>query len=356
LPTVPADPLTQSQEELLVALYRRVNPAVVSVQVRANLDLLLPGDHPELTPEPGAPTGQGSGWLFSDQGYIVTNNHVVEGAVEDGISVVFYEGTISRARLIGADPGSDLAVIKVDSLPPEAAPIPLGDSAQVAVGQTAIAIGNPFGLQNTLTVGVVSGLGRRLSGPQSTLGGAFSIPNVIQTDAAINPGNSGGPLLNARGELIGVNTAIRSAGGTFEGVGYAVPSNTVARVVPALIDNGRYEHPWVGISMFALTPDVADLLSFPITQGVLVTDVAENSPAERAGIRADGEQVPYGASSLPREADIIVAIDGQPVKNGDDLIGYLAERTVVGQQVTLTIMRDGQQQDVQVTLDKRPAS
>jgi 2-alkenal reductase len=353
LPTAEVDPATASQEQLLVQLYRRVSPAVVSIQIRAERAADLPEGHPALPlPPPGAPTGQGSGFLFNDQGYIVTNNHVIEGA--SGINVVFYDGSVVRGRIVGADSGSDLAVVKVDTLPPDAAPVPLADSSEVAVGQMAVAIGNPFGLQNTLTVGVISGLGRRLIGPQSADGGNFSIPNVIQTDAAINPGNSGGPLLSARGELIGVNTAIASGDGSFDGVGYAVPANTVARVVPALIADGRYEHPWLGIGMFALTPDIAENYNIPVPQGVLVTRVVPNSPAEKAGLRVGEDTVDYGGEPLAVDSDIIVAVDGQPVKNGDDLIGYLEEATQVGQQIMLRVVRGGAEQELPLTLEARP--
>lgn len=353
VPTAEIDAATASQEQLLVGLYQRVSPAVVSIQVRAERESNLPDGHPTLpVPPPGAPTGQGSGFLFNDQGYIVTNNHVIEGA--SGINVVFYDGTVVRGRIVGADSGSDLAVVKVDTLPPTAAPVPLADSSEVAVGQMAVAIGNPFGLQNTLTLGVISGLGRRLIGPQSADGGNFSIPNVIQTDAAINPGNSGGPLLSARGELIGVNTAIASGDGSFDGVGYAVPANTVARVVPALIADGRYEHPWLGIGMFALTPDVAESFSIAVPQGVLVTRVVPNSPAEKAGLRVGENTVDYAGEPLPVDGDVIVAVDGQPVKNGDDLIGYLEESTRVGQEITLRVVREGAEQDLPLTLEARP--
>lgn len=222
-PTLPPEltnPL-EAEQAALIALYRRVNPSVVSIEVVA--------DHPPVSGAPfTVPTSQGSGFLFDDQGHIVTNNHVVENGSK--FQVRFSDGAVMMARLVGGDPGSDLAVLKVDELPPGVAPLPLADSRTVEVGQRAIAIGNPFGLRNTLTVGVVSGIGRSLSGPASSGGGRFRIPNIIQTDAAINPGNSGGPLLNIYGEVIGVNTAISSGSGAFEGVGYAVPSNAVLRV------------------------------------------------------------------------------------------------------------------------------
>jgi S1-C subfamily serine protease len=358
LPPVPLQPtiapdLTDalvSQERLLVELYRRANPAVVSIDVIG----ALPDDHPVVPGMPDGARGQGSGFLFDDQGHIVTNNHVVEGS--DQLQVRWSDGTTVIADLIGTDPDSDLAVIKVRELPPGAAPLPLGDSREVAVGQTAVAIGSPFGEQNTLTVGVVSGLGRTLRGPTRDLG-AFSIPNVIQTDASINPGNSGGPLLSVRGEVIGVNTAIAvsQGGGSFEGVGYAVPASTVAKVAPALISEGRYQHPWMGIGMYPVDSLLAERLGLQAARGVLVTEVRPDSPAARAGLRAgDGERQVDGVG-LPSGGDIIVAIDGRPVADSDQLIGLLDLNHVVGDTITLSVLREGgAQEDVQLTLGARP--
>jgi 2-alkenal reductase len=337
----------EEEQAILTELYRRVNPAVVSIEVVA--------DHPPIeggiAPGP-IQFGQGSGFLIDDQGYIVTNNHVVEGA--SAFQVRFFDGSIVEAALIGGDEGSDLAVLKVNELPQGAAPLQLADSREVEVGQTAIAIGNPFGLQNTLTVGVVSGIGRSLAGPASPRGGRFSIPNVIQTDAAINPGNSGGPLLNIRGEVIGVNTAIRSETGVFEGVGYAVPANAVARVVPALIADGRYQHPWMGIGMRDVDPLLARRFELPVRQGVLVTDVQEGSPAAQAGLRPGTRREEYGGIPIVVGGDIITAVNGQPVRDGNELISYLELETSVGDTITMTVQRDGQEQQLPMTLAARP--
>jgi 2-alkenal reductase len=358
LPTLPPAPTIEPQlssaleqeQQLLVELYRRANPAVVSIEVV--------GQHPPVegapAPEQDIPFAQGSGFLIDDQGHIVTNNHVVEDA--SAYQVRFADGSVFEAQLIGRDPGSDLAVVKVDQLPQGAAPLPLADSRTVEVGQTAIAIGNPFGLQNTLTVGVVSGLGRSLDGPRSAQGGRFSIPNVIQTDAAINPGNSGGPLLNIYGEVIGVNTAIRSESGRFEGIGYAVPSNAVKRVVPALIRDGSYAHPWLGIAMRSVDPLLARHFELPTTQGVLITDVTSGSPAERAGLRGGEQTGDYGGVPLPYDGDIVTAIDQQQVRSSDDLLSYLELEPSVGDAVALTVLRDGQEQELSVTLEARPGS
>jgi 2-alkenal reductase len=356
LPTIPPAPTIEpsltsaleAEQRLLVELYRRVNPAVVSIEVA--------GQHPEVdggqTPDQDIPFAQGSGFLIDDQGHIVTNNHVVEDAT--GFQVRFANGAVIEARLIGRDPGSDLAVLKVDELPPDAAPLPLADSRAVEVGQTAIAIGNPFGLQNTLTVGVVSGLGRSLDGPRSAQGGRFSIPNVIQTDAAINPGNSGGPLLNIHGEVIGVNTAIRSDSGTFQGVGYAVPANAVGRVVPALIRDGRYVHPWMGIAMRSIDPLFARHFELAVNQGVLITEVQSGSPADQGGLRGGARTGDYAGAQVPYDGDIVTAIDAQPVRGSDDLLSYLEVEASVGDTVTLTILRDGQEQIIEITLAARP--
>lgn len=339
-----------AQEQLLVEIYRRASPAVVSIEV---IGQQLPSDHPPIPGFPDGPQGQGSGFLFSDQGYIVTNNHVVAGA--NDLQVRFYEGTTVFATLIGVDPDSDLAVIKVDQLPQGVVPLPIGDSQQVDVGQTAIAIGNPFGEQNTLTVGVISGLGRTLRGPNRGFG-AFSIPNIIQTDAAINPGNSGGPLLNVRGEVIGVNTAIAVSIGSrnFEGVGYAVPASTILKVVPDLISTGRFDHPWLGIGMFPVDALFARRFELAAQRGVLVTDVRTSSPAAQAGLRAGRQIEIYGGRQLPVDGDVIIAIDGQLVADSDALIGYLDLYYRVGDMVILTIMRDGVEQNVDLILEARP--
>ncbi len=358
LPPVPVQPtlapaLTEAllgQEQLLIELYRQASPAVVSIDA---LGIALPENHPVI---PGFPQarGQGSGFLYDDQGHIVTNNHVVEDATS--LQVRFFDGTTAIADLIGTDPDSDLAVIRVRELPPGVAPLPLGDSREVAVGQTAVAIGSPFGEQNTLTVGVVSGLGRTLSGPTRAFG-TYSIPNIIQVDAAINPGNSGGPLLNVRGEVLGVNTAIAvsQGGSSFEGVGYAVPASTVARVVPALIANGRYEHPWMGIGMLPLDALTAARLDLPVARGVLITEVRPGSPAAAAGLRAGEVSSDDEGQVLATGSDIIIAIDGQPIADSDQLIGLLDLNHGVGDTIILSVVRaDGSQADLELKLEARP--
>ncbi|MBV9789174.1 MAG: trypsin-like peptidase domain-containing protein [Chloroflexi bacterium] len=357
-----------AEDQTLTQLFRDRSPAVVAIRIQGNApdQSQSPFDLPEPdeSPAPGESPlpepefnfeAQGSGFLLDAQGHIVTNNHVVEGATV--IEVSFTNGLVVEASEVVTDPDSDLAVIKVDTLPEGVQPLPLGDSGQVLVGQRAIAIGNPFGLQTTLTVGVVSARGRTVQNRQAVGGGSYSIADVIQTDAAINPGNSGGPLFNSRGEVIGVNTAIRSEGGTFEGVGFAVPSNTVKKVSTALIANGKYEHPYLGIGFDPnqVTAIVAKELDLPITNGVFVRSVVEGGPADQAGIQANDEdsEIVNGDAYLVK-SDIIVMINDRKVITSEDIIDYLATDTEVGQTVTLTILRDGQEQKVEVKLGARP--
>ncbi|NJP06450.1 MAG: PDZ domain-containing protein [Chloroflexaceae bacterium] len=339
----------QEQEQLLIELYRQSSPAVVSIDV--DIDLELPEDHPELPIPPGQQRSRGSGFLFDSQGHIVTNNHVVEDA--NAILVTFADGSSTVARRVGLDPGTDLAVIKVDQLPPGVLPLPVERAGAIEVGQMVVAIGNPFGLQNTLTQGIISGLGRTLNGPPGS-GGNFSIPNIIQTDAAINPGNSGGPLLNMHGEVIGVNTAIRSESGSFAGIGYAVPSSAINRIVPVLIRDGAYQHPWIGIRMTSVDALMADAFALGTNYGVLVTYVHPDSPAAQAGLRAGSQEEPWNGGTLLPGGDIIIAMNDQPVRTSDDLISYLQLATMVGDTITVTIIRDGNEQAIPLTLLARP--
>jgi 2-alkenal reductase len=342
-----------AQEALLTELYERASPAVVSIDVSGSLPDDLPEEHLPFAGGENIPLSRGSGFVYDSQGYIVTNNHVIEDA--DRLQVTFFDGSTTLAQVVGRDPGTDLAVIRVTQMPPGVAPLPLGDAQTVRVGQLAVAIGNPFGLQNTLTVGVVSGLGRSLIGP-SAGSGNFSIPNIIQSDAALNPGNSGGPLLNARGEVIGVNTAISSDTGMFDGVGYAVPASVVQRVVPVLVAEGRYEHPWVGISMVSVDALFAAEFDLSVDEGILITNVIDGGPADAAGLRGGSEQVRYAGSPLLIGGDIVVAVNGEPMRTSDDLISYLQLEAAVGDTLLLTIVRDGSEQQVPVTLTARPTT
>jgi 2-alkenal reductase len=322
--------LAAAEEQLLVDLYTKVSTSVVNIGVLARTGV-----------------GTGSGFVLDNEGHIVTNNHVVEDAEE--ILVSFADGTSAEATLVGEDIDSDLAVIQVDVASSLLQPVVLGDSSTLRVGQRAIAVGNPFGLEQTMTAGIISALGRVVQ--QET---GFSLPQLIQTDAAINPGNSGGPLLDSRGQVIGVNTFIFSRSGSSSGVGFAVPVNTVKRVVPALIATGRYADPWLGISAVSITPALADALALPVGQGVLLQNIVDDGPADKAGLRANDRQIEIEGQLVPVGGDIIVAIDTVRVREMDDLIVYLAE-TAVGQPVTLEILRDSQVLNVQVILEERPS-
>jgi 2-alkenal reductase len=364
-------PLTEATggDELssrLVAIYQRANPSVVNIQVTrviSNSGSQLPPSVPQIPGFPQVPGqpgeqfqfGQGSGFVFDGEGHIVTNFHVVGEA--DEVTVTFFDGLSLAAELVGSDPDSDLAVIKVASLPEGVVALPLGDSEAMRVGQAVAAIGNPFGLEGTMTTGIISALGRTLPSQAHTVGGnRFSIPNVIQTDAAINPGNSGGPLLNLAGEVIGVNTAIESSIGQFSGVGFAVPSNTVERVVPVLIEDGRFQHPWLGISGMELLPVVREAMDLGKDQrGVLVVTVIEDSPAAEAGLRGSDQEIQENGQTLRVGGDVIIGIDATRVRDFDDLLSYLSEETQVGQEVELQVLRDGEQLRIPVTLSERPS-
>jgi len=296
--------------------------------------------------------GTGSGFVLDKAGHIITNNHVVADAEE--VQVMFSDGTSVRARVIGTDPDSDLAVIKVDVPSSELYPLVLGDSDSLEIGQRAIVVGNPYGLRGTLTVGIISALGRSLPlGRESeVLGSRFTIPELIQTDAAINPGNSGGPLLDSQGQVIGVNTAYDPDA---SGVGFAVPVNTVKRVVPRLIADGRYTYPWLGISGRDLSLDLVEAMNLPVQRGAIVISVTPDGPADKAGLRGSGETVEKSGLELQIGGDVIVAIDGQPVLQFEDILVYIIRSTEVGQEVTLTIIRDRREQSVKVKLGERPS-
>ncbi|HSV85166.1 MAG TPA: trypsin-like peptidase domain-containing protein [Levilinea sp.] len=360
-PDEPAEDVDASNpfalEEAYINIFDRISPSVVNIRVVSDSPQLT---FPEVEELPGFPfegetipnQAQGSGFVFDDQGYIVTNHHVVVNATR--IIVTYSDGSEAEAELVGTDPDSELAVIKVDTDPALLAPVSLGETGNVRVGQIVVAIGNPFGVQNSFTTGVVSGLGRLLPTGVFTGGGRYSIPNIIQTDTAINPGNSGGPLLNLRGEVIGVNTAITSTTGISAGVGYAVPASIVARVVPELIRTGSVQHPWLGISGGALNADLAEAMNLDRQQrGVLINTVVPGSPADQAGLQPSTRSVTIDGLRAEVGGDVIIAINDRSVRLFDDLLGYIFAANV-GDRVTLTIIRDGQQQSVDATLEARP--
>lgn len=372
LPAGEAASLLAAYEGVLQNVYAQVNPSVVNIRVLVDQSNVsgfqmpgLPFDFPGMPELPNAPEennpdlpqygeGLGSGFVWDSQGHIVTNNHVVENA--DKIEVTFADGTVKQAKLVGADPDSDLAVIRVDSAANDLVPLQLANSDDVRVGQLAIAIGNPYGLEGTMTVGIISAVGRTMpAGQNFGMGRSYSIPDIIQTDAPINPGNSGGVLVDDQGMVTGVTFAIESTSGANAGIGFVIPSAVVQRVVPSLIEQGSYEHPYLGISGGSLVPALATAMDLPEDQrGVLVSEVVPDGPADKAGLRGSDKEVTIDGSPVNVGGDVIVSIEGQPLQGMDELISYLASDTQVGQQVTLTVLRDGEQMDLRVTLEARP--
>jgi 2-alkenal reductase len=325
-----------SQEQLIIDIYKRVSPGVVFISVPDSLE--------------SADGGSGSGFVYDAEGHIITNAHVVWNA--DTIRVHFSDDTTAEAEVLGMDADADLAVLKVDVPAEILVPVELGSSSNLQVGQAAIAIGNPYGYERTLTVGYISALGRVLRQESG-----FSIAEVIQTDAAINPGNSGGPLLDSSGKVIGVNSYYRPSsptGGSI-GIGFAVPVDQAKLVIPDLIAHGRYRHPWLGISGYQITPELVTGLGLDVERGALVTETITDGPSERAGVRGGDRtiEIPGYPEPIPIGGDIIVAIDEVEVHGMDDIITYL-QRTRVGQQVVLTVIREGKTMTLPVELGERP--
>ena len=346
--TVPTLPISSAPQDISIqqsqftAIYAQINPGVVSIRTSAD---------------------QGSGWVYSGDGYIVTNDHVVNG--ESTVEVDFASGLKTSGKVVGTDAYSDLAVIKVDVAAAELHPLTLGDSSALQVGQTVIAIGDPFGLSGTMTTGIISALGRSLpSTEQVQSGGYFLTADVIQTDAALNPGNSGGPLLDLNGQVIGINSEIQTTSTTTtgqpvnSGIGFAISINTVKKVVPSLIQTGKYTYPYLGISTLAdeyLSLDVIDALGLTKTAGAYVMSVASGGPADKAGILGGTQPVNLpGLGNLNKGGDLIIAIDGHPVLSYDDMIRYLDLNKSPGDTVTLTVLRGDQQKDIPVVLGTRP--
>lgn len=329
------------KQAALINLYARANPAVVNITIFGQQDGEI------------GPLGQGSGFVYDETGYIITNAHVVREA--DQVEVTFSDGLIQRAQIIGQDPNSDLAVLKVAELPAGINPLPLGDMSELAVGQSVVAIGNPFGLEGSMTLGIISALGRTI--PALT---PFAIPQAIQTDAAINPGNSGGPLLDLHGHVIGVNAQIESSNDSFSnsGVGFAIPINIVSRVVPTLIKMGSYEWAWLGVQGGSVTPTLAEAMNLPADawRGAYLLEIVPDSPAEQAGLQGTDGVTWINNRQVPKGGDIVTAMDGQPVRSFEDLLVYIALQTRPKQAVTLTILRGGKVQDIKVQLEARPAT
>ena len=291
--------------------------------------------------------GLGSGFVYEKQGHIVTNHHVIEDA--ETIQVTFLDGNITSATVVGMDIYSDLAVIKVDPKAATLNPVVLGSSSDLAVGEPVAAMGNPFGLSDTLTVGIVSSLQRTLDAT-----GGYVIIDIIQIDAAVNPGNSGGPLVNIKGQVVGLNSAIQSETGTFTGIGFAIPSDTVKREIDDLIENGEYSHPWLGISALEVNIALADAIGLEKPQGLLVVNVTSGSPADKAGVRGGSQVTIIDGLEFNLGGDVITEVDGVPVITMADLAVYLERNTKPGDSIELGVIRDGQQLMLMVKLGERP--
>ena len=291
--------------------------------------------------------GMGSGFVYSDEGYVITNQHVVQNA--EKVMITFLDGEAYIGNVVGSDRDLDIAVIKVEPTNTYLQPIKIGDSSKLKVGEKIAAIGNPFGLSGSMTAGIVSQMGRLL--PQET---GYSIPDVIQTDAAINPGNSGGPLINMKGEVVGINTAIQSATGEFSGIGFAVPSNTVKKVVPVLIKDGEFKHPWMGISGTDVDPELAEIRELKSSKGFLVVSVIEGSPAETAGLIGVTETKEVDGREFALDGDIILSIDGETVRKISDILVHLQREKSVGDEMILSINRNGEILELTMILEERP--
>ena len=332
--TTLGDVLSSSKSSLtLVELFEKSEEGVVKIQVERD----------------GQNSGsQGSGFVYDNLGHIITNAHVVDGATK--ATVTFLDGSQYDAEIIGKDKFTDIAVIKVSEKPRLLHPLQIGDSSQLRVGEQVAAIGNPFGLSGSMTSGIVSQMGRLLPSQDS----GFSIPDVIQTDAAINPGNSGGPLLNLRGEVVGINTAIQSSSGEFSGVGFAIPSNTAIKIVPSLIEDGEYHHPWIGISGRDIDPDLAKVLELKDAKGFLIITVVDGSPADKAGLKGMTATQVIDGKEYPADGDIIISVDDKEVRKISDILIHLQREKSVGDTMVLGVLRDGEFMHKFLTLVERP--
>jgi len=329
-------PIIKQSKLSLVQLFEQSESGVVRIVVDREGDVL-------------GRSGLGSGFVYNALGHIVTNAHVVDGS--NKITVTFLDGRQYNAEMVGADPFTDIAVVKVDADPSLLEPLPIGDSDNLKVGEGVAAIGNPFGLSGSMTSGIVSALGRTIPSQE-----VFSIPDVIQTDAAINPGNSGGPLLNMKGQVIGINTAIRSSSGEFTGVGFSIPSRTVLKIVPILIEEGAYHHPWMGISGRDIDPDFAKVLGLQDAKGFLVVQIVEGSPADKAGLHGSDKTKEVDGVNYPMGGDIILSVDRKEVRSIDDILIHLQREKSVGDKMVMQILRDGRTTDITIMLGERPTN
>jgi S1-C subfamily serine protease len=328
--------LTNSEPKTLslTDIFEKAEPGVVRVNTQRNQTVNDVG-------------GVGSGFVFDKRGHIITNAHVIDDSTKT--VVTFLDGRSYNAEIIGIDEYTDIGVIKVNADLKLLQPLSLGDSSNLKVGEPITAIGNPFGLSGSMTSGIISQMGRLLPS-----GSGYSIPDVIQTDAAINPGNSGGPLLNMRGDIVGINTAIQSTTGEFTGVGFAIPSQTVAKIVPTLISEGEYNHPWIGISGRDIDPDMAKVLGVKDAVGFLIITVVEDSPASDAGLIGSDKTIKIENREYSVGGDIILAVDGIDVRKIDDILIHLQRVKTVGDDMDLEILRDGRTTNVTIILQERP--
>jgi len=333
--TTLGDVLSSKNNLTLVELFEKSEESVVKIKV----------ERIGSTTDTG---GVGSGFVYDNLGHIITNAHVVDGA--NKTTVTFLDGSQYSAEIIGEDRFTDIAVIKVSEKPRLLHPLQMGDSSLLQVGEQVAAIGNPFGLSGSMTSGIVSQMGRLIATPDT----AFSIPDVIQTDAAINPGNSGGPLLNMKGQVIGINTAIQSISGGNTGVGFAIPSNTAIKIVPSLIEDGEYHHPWIGITGKDMDPDLARVLELKQAKGFLVITVVDGSPADKAGLKGVSETYVIDGREYPVDGDIIIMVDDKEVRKISDILIHLQREKSVGDEMVLGILRDGEFLHITLELVERP--
>ncbi len=339
--TILGDEISSSSKSnlTLVELFEKSEEGVVKIKVvRIGSQGTIQGDV----------GGVGSGFVYDNLGHIITNAHVVDGA--NKATVTFLDGSQYSAEIIGEDKFTDIAVIKVSEKPRLLHPLEIGDSSLLQVGEQVAAIGNPFGLSGSMTSGIVSQIGRLIAAQDS----GFSIPDVIQTDAAINPGNSGGPLLNMKGQVIGINTAIQSISGEFVGIGFAVPSNTVSKIVPTLIEEGKYPHPWIGISGKDIDPDLARVLDLKQAKGFLVITVVDGSPADKAGLKGMSQTQIIDDKEYPADGDVIISVDDKEVRKISDILIHLQREKSVGDEMVLGILRDGDFMHLTLKLVERP--
>ena len=335
---------TESRNNVYTDIYNQVAGSVVQItSTRSNAEshIIINGNLLEEKT-----VGFGSGFVYDELGHIITNNHVIEDS--DLVEVTFNSGNTYEAKIIGTDAYNDIAVLEItDDFDENIMPLDLADSSHLMVGEPAVAIGNPFGLSNTMTTGIISQTGRLLPSLESR---GFSIPNVIQTDAAINPGNSGGPLLDINGKVVGMNTAIHTVTGEFSGIGFAVPSNTIHKIIPVLIKEGTYKHPWIGITGMDITSKIAEILDLPKNyKGVAIVNIIEDSPADKAGMK----EAVYNNKQEIMGADIIIGVDGNTVNTMGDVIRYISEKSV-DDRILFTINRDDKTVDLYVILASRP--